>query len=509
MKKLYFFFLTVFFLSGIQTIFCQSFSVFPENSSSNINPDTHLVLNFADSIFVNNQGKIRVFDATDNKMVDSLDMSIPAGPTVSVNHGTSIPPYTSIPYNYVSDNFTNTNTKPGTPSGLAAANSDTFQLNIIGRFTDAFHFYPVIIHGKTATIYLHNNILEYNKKYYVQIDNSVFKSKKGIFKGINKTDWTFTTKNAAPNPATIKLTVNTDGSGDFNTVQGAIDFVPDYNPKPVTIFIKNGNYEELVYFRNKTNVTFIGEDRDKTIVYYANNEVFNPHPSNISTNEFPGTFPSRRAAFMGDNVSGIKLVNFTIKTTLKGQAEGLLLMGSKNILQNMHIVGSGDALQVNGSMYADNCTIDGDGDTFLSRGPAFFNHCIFNSHATFMWMRNTSKNHGAVLKNCELINTGNQSTEIARSPDNHGNSYTHCEVVLINCKLQGISDTGWGPTTEKSENVHYWEFNSRDYKTNKAVDVSKRSPVSRQLNKTKDAKTILNYSTPSFVLDGWNPEIYK
>ena len=28
------------------------------------------------------------------------------------------------------------------------------------------------------------------------------------------------------------------------------------------------------------------EDREKVLVCYANNEVFNPHPSNITTNEW-------------------------------------------------------------------------------------------------------------------------------------------------------------------------------------------------------------------------------
>jgi pectinesterase len=39
----------------------------------------------------------------------------------------------------------------------------------------------------------------------------------------------------------------------------------------------------------------------------------------------PGTFPSRRAAFAADHCSKIKLVNFTIKNTAYGQAEGLLI----------------------------------------------------------------------------------------------------------------------------------------------------------------------------------------
>jgi pectin methylesterase-like acyl-CoA thioesterase len=103
-----------------------------------------------------------------------------------------------------------------------------------------------------------------------------------------------------PPPAQTRLVVAADGTGDFNTIQGAFDFVPDNNPRRVTIFVKNGRYEEIVYFRNKTNVTLTGEDRERVEIVYNNSEIFNPHPPNVATNEWPGTFPSRRAAFMAD-----------------------------------------------------------------------------------------------------------------------------------------------------------------------------------------------------------------
>ena len=177
-------------------------------------------------------------------------------------------------------------------------------------------------------------------------------------------------------------------------------------------------YEEIVYFRNKTNVTFLGEDRDKVQVFYANNEVFNPHPSNVATNEWPGTFPSRRAAFMGDHSTGIHLVNLTVKTTAKGQAEGLLLAGERNIVSHVTVVGSGDALQVNGSVYLTDSLIVGDGDTILGRGPAFFNNCELNSRSVYMWTRNTSANHGNVFLNCSFRTLGDGVTEIARAPTN-------------------------------------------------------------------------------------------
>jgi pectin methylesterase-like acyl-CoA thioesterase len=302
------------------------------------------------------------------------------------------------------------------------------------------------------------------------------------------------------------VVVAADGTGDFTTVQGAIDFVRDRNPRRVTIFIRNGSYEEIVYFRNKSNITILGEDRDKVIVFYANNEVFNPHPVNISTNEWPGTFPSRRAAFMGDNSTGIHLVNLTIKTTARGQAEGLLLMGDRNILSHVTVIGSGDALQVNGPVYITDSLVVGDGDTILGRGPAFFYRTELQSNGVFMWIRNTAANHGNVFVECTFRKRGAGVTELARAPINNGRAYPNAEAVLINSKLEGISPAGWGAMGGDTANMHYWEYNSTNLGDGKPVDVSQRKAESRQLTKERDAEIIANYSNPAYVL-GWTPEV--
>ena len=274
----------------------------------------------------------------------------------------------------------------------------------------------------------------------------------------------------------------------------------------MTIFIRNGTYEEIVYFRNKTNLTLLGEDREKVVVHYANNEVFNPHPSNISTNEWPGTFPSRRAAFMADNSSDIQLINFTIRNTTRGQAEGLLLMGERNIVSHVTVVGSGDALQVNGPVYITDSLIVGDGDTILGRGPAFFNRTELQSGGVFMWIRNTAANHGNVFLNSTFRKRGAGTTELARAPINNGRAYPNAEAVLINCVLEGISPVGWGAMGGDTTNMHYWEYNSTNASDGKPVDVSQRKPESRQLTLPKDAEIIANYSNPAYVL-GWSPEM--
>jgi pectinesterase len=481
------------------------YSRFPTNSAININPDTHLELTFQSVPVLGNSGRIRIYDAADDRLIDHLDLSIPPGPTATTPSPNAI--YTPVPYPYVSGRFTNANTKPGTPSGAADPTPDNYQLTIIGGFTDAFHFYPVIIHDRTATIYPHNNLLEYGKTYYVTIDPGVLTPKDNSFSGITgKTEWSFKTK-ARPRTDSNILVVSADGTGDFNTVQGALDSIPDYNPKHVTVFIRNGMYEEIVYFRNKTNITILGEDRDKVVVFYANNEVFNPHPVNIKTNEVQGAFPSRRAAFAVDHSSKIHLINLTIKTTAYGQAEGLLLNGEEIIISNATIVGSGDALQSNGSVYFTNSRIVGDGDTILGRGPAFFNNCELSSGGPFMWIRNTAENHGNVFLNCKFQTRGTQKTVLARAPTNGGKNYPYCEAVLINCVLAGIDPAGWGPIGGDTSNVHFWEYNSTNLGDGKPIDASQRHPAARQLTMEKDAANIANYSDPSYVLGGWIPKM--
>jgi beta-lactamase class A/pectin methylesterase-like acyl-CoA thioesterase len=515
-QQAFFHYFILFWVPVSITIFAQTPSTasntvafFPADNSRNINPDTHLIIRFPSAPVLGTTGKIKIYDLSDNRLVDQLDVSIPAGPTDSnAVRSNTRSPYLQVPYKYISGNFTNANTKPGTPSGGALPTPDNYQLTIIGGFTDGFHFYPVIIDGNIATIYLHNNLLEYNKTYNVQIDPGVLKLNNNSFAGITGNKWVFTTKKLPPSANSERLTVSADGSGDFNTVQGAIDFIPDYNPNQITIFIKNGIYQEIVYFRNKTNITILGEDRNKVIVKYANKETFNPHPSNISMNEVEGTFPSRRAAFSVDHSNRIHLVNFTIETTSeRAQAEGLLLNGSENIVYNVNIKGSGDALQSNGSAYYSDCRIEGTGDVILGRGPAYFKDCEFRSSGgAYMWVRNSSANHGNVFVNCKFITDEGKETVIARSPANGSKNYPYCEAVLLNCKLAGISPIGWGSIGDTS-NVHYWEYNSTNLSDGEPINISQRHPASRQLTMERDFEIIANYSRPAYILGNWEPKM--
>ena len=478
--------------------------LFPSKGAAGVNPDTHFVLSFNDVPVIGKSGKIRVFDSVSGELVDSLDMSIPAGPTKRRAYGPDCD-YTKVPYDYSREYMpTNRDTRPGTPSGTAEPTPHDYQLNIIGGFTDAFHFYPIIVHGTTATVYLHNNMLDYRHSYYVTIDDGVLNLPDGSFRGISKADgWTFTTKSSAP-VSTDTLMVDSSGKGDFSTVQGAFDFIPDFSEKPTVIIVKPGDYEELVYVRNKSNVKVKGSGMDCTKVHYANNEVFNPHPLTVKTNEWPGTFPSRRAAFMLDNCRDIIMEDITVATDLKGQAEGLLVNGERKASYRVHIIGSGDALQSNGTVYMESCELDGDGDTVLGRGSLFmYKSNLRNNGGPFTWVRNTNGNHGDVFVECTFSTNNSRLADFGRTPTNHGTSYPYAEVVLIDCKTRNIKQEGWGEIGEKTARMY--EYNTCDMVTGEPVDTSKRHPYSRRLDKVSDAELIKNYRNPAFVLKGWSP----
>ena len=477
----------------------REYELFPANGSVDVNPDTHLSITFASEVRVGEKGLIRVYDKTTGKLVDELDLSIPAGPTERTPDAPGAD-YIKSPYVYKSQLVTNKNTRPGTPSSYNRPDQRRFQLTIIGGFSDGFHFYPVMTKGHTATIYLHHNLLEYGREYYVTIDKDVFADFPGI-KG--KKAWTFKTKAKAPDKGQRVLTVAADGSGDFSTLQGAMDFIPDFltsEDERRTVKVRKGDYQELVYFRNKNYVTIEGEGSDVTLVHYPNNEVFNPHPADIKTNELRGTFPSRRTAVAIDNCRHMIVRDITFQTDCKGQAEGLLVNGEHNYFENVHIIGDGDALQANGSCYWQNCRIDGGGDTILGRGPSFFNHCTITSYGAFMWIRNTKENHGNIFVNCHLKGRS-KFAELGRLPNNKGRNYPDAECVLLNCTLEDIPAHGWGQTDDDAKTATILEFNSHDA-NGEPVDTSRRHPLMRQLDAVKDATLIGRYSDANFVL-GW------
>ena len=479
----------------------------PANGETGVNPDTRLKIIFKGIPVLGNKGMIRVYDASDDSLVDILDLSIPPGPKNSRTPA----PYQQIDYEaeqkYLAENNTDV-----VKTFIQVPRDDIYQHNYIGGDleSDIYHFYPVLIHDTVASICLHNHRLKYDRTYYVEVDPNVFTVETDSFKGISgNRSWRFTTKQRPPSGDKDLYIVSSDGSGDFSTVLGAIEFIPANNPGRKTIFIKNGTYEEIVYFRNKENITIAGEERDQVVICYANNGIFNARPTG-PRDEMIERFRNRRTVFAVDHSNDIQLANFTVQSLGEkpAQAEGLLVIGERIIVDHVTIIGSGDALQATGSIYITHSSITGLGDNILGYGAVFFNECdLISTYGPHMWVRNTNENHGNIFLNCTFSTIGDVETVIARAPSSPYYSFPYVEAVLINCAMEGIRPEGWGQVGEQKKHIRYWEFNSVNLEDGAPVDVSRRAPYSRQLSMEEDSAIIASYSDPSFILKGWTPVV--
>jgi rhamnogalacturonyl hydrolase YesR/beta-xylosidase/lysophospholipase L1-like esterase len=95
-------------------------------------------------------------------------------------------------------------------------------------------------------------------------------AKVGVFasakKGFADFDW-FRVE-SLPVADNVTVTVAQDGSGDFTTIQAAVDALPHDDTTYRTILIRNGVYREKVLIRT-SHVALVGEDRAKTRIEFA------------------------------------------------------------------------------------------------------------------------------------------------------------------------------------------------------------------------------------------------
>jgi pectin methylesterase-like acyl-CoA thioesterase len=121
-----------------------------------------------------------------------------------------------------------------------------------------------IISGKTA-IFKYSG-LKYNTPYTFNMPEGVLVSRSG--NAVEKVEISFTTmERTQPNAKLYDAVVAKDGSGNYETVQAAIDAAPAQRGTPWLIFVKNGQYKEHIDIpKTKPYMHIIGQDRDKAVI---------------------------------------------------------------------------------------------------------------------------------------------------------------------------------------------------------------------------------------------------
>jgi pectate lyase len=255
---------------------------------------------------------------------------------------------------------------------------------------------PVRIEGNTAIITPHSGKLAYGVEYYVAISDGVFTNTTlgGLpFVGIGKLGgWSFITRAAAPTASTI--TVDDDGDADFRTVQGALNHAMQNFAKtaPVTINVKNGTYDELLYLNGKDNLTIKGESRDGVVIRYTNNETLNSGTGSSQSATVAGSPAGGRAVMLVESADMLVLDNLSIRNTT---------------IRSASISGQAETVYFNSDtrMIAKNASFYSEQDTLNLKGWTWFYNTLVAGNVDFIW----GSSHAALFENSEIRSVGDSA----------------------------------------------------------------------------------------------------
>ena len=277
-----------------------------------------------------------------------------------------------------------------------------------------------------------------------------------------------------------------DGSGDFTTIQEAINAVPDFRKANRTnILIKKGNYKEkLIIPECKIKLTLTGED-GAVITYddYASKP--NRFGEEKSTSGSASCY-IYAPDFIAENLT------FENSSGPVGQAVACFVSGDRAIFRKCRFLGCQDTLYTYGyptRQYYEDCYIE---------GTVVFNRCQIHSrgkgYVTAPATPEDSK-YGYVFHDCKLT-AENGVTNVPLSRPWR----PYAQAIFINCDLgKHISPAGWNNWGKESneKTVTYAEYNS----TGEGANPSARVPYSRQLSDP----TPYAITTVLAGDDGWNP----
>ncbi|GAB2752843.1 pectinesterase family protein [Streptomyces bullii] len=187
--------------------------------------------------------------------------------------------------------------------------------------------------------------------------------------------------------AATTLTVAKDGSGQYRTVQAAVNAVPADNPSRVVIAVKPGTYRETVKVpSNKPHVTLqgTGGSRKDTVIVY-NNAAGTPKPGG-------GTYGTGGSATVAVEADDFQARNLTISNdfdeaanqSLSGhQAVALRTAADKVFLDGVIVSGDQDTLLLDtaakdrlGRVYVSNSYVIGNVDFIFGRATAVIDRSV-------------------------------------------------------------------------------------------------------------------------------------
>ncbi len=258
------------------------------------------------------------------------------------------------------------------------------------------------------------------------------------------------------NPKQYKyvFTVAKDGTGDYYTIQDAIDAMRVYPLAPITLYIRNGTYHEKIEVpATNTDISFIGENVDSTIIVFDDYSGKGKHT----------TFTSYTAKISGNRFRAVN-ISFVNSAGPAGQALALFVDADKAVFTNCKFLGNQDTIFSSGErsrQLFDHCFIEGTTDFIFGPGTAVFNACTIRCKSnSFITAASTPKvnKYGFVFLDCIITaDSGVSKLSLGRPWRNYA------RTVFLRCQLPAaVTPAGWdnwgNPENEKT--AFYAEYNN-------------------------------------------------
>jgi pectinesterase len=287
------------------------------------------------------------------------------------------------------------------------------------------------------------------------------------------------------------ITVAPDGSGDFKSVQAAIDAAPSKSTDRTVIHIKPGRYKERVRVpRDKPNLVLRGDDARTTLLSYdlSAQKILPPATQPVGTS---GSYSTLIEApdFLAENLT------FANTAGDVGQAVALRTTGERQAFIKCRMTGWQDTLYVHtGTAYFRECYIEGRVDFIFGRATALFDRChVHSKNGGFVTAAATEATQpfGYVFLDCKLTGDGAKAYLGRPWRDN-------AAVAFIRCKIgDHIRPEGW----------HNWDNPARE-QTARFIEIANSGPGANTSRRVKWAKLLDEKEAATFtiatVLPGWD-----
>lgn len=291
------------------------------------------------------------------------------------------------------------------------------------------------------------------------------------------------------------LVVAKDGSGDFFTVQEAVNAVPDYRKNiRTTILIKEGTYKEkLMIPASKNAISLIGDGEVKITFddYAGKDNIFGENKGTSGSASCYIYAPD----FYAENIT------FENTSGPVGQAVACFVCADRAYFKKCSFLGFQDTLYTYGKgcrQYYEECYIEGTVDFIFGWSAAVFNRChihsIGNGYITAPSTDNGQK-YGYVFYDCDITAAEGVDKVYLSRPWR-----PYAQAVFIRCNMgRHIAPEGWDnwKNAENEKTVFYAEYQSKGEGAN----------VKRRVGYSKQLKDLNGYGIEDVLEgnDGWNP----